>query len=526
MRDRLHQTIDAGHLLLAGIVVLAVAVRAYGLGAESLWVDELFTREVLLERSYREIVLELPREDPHPTLYYVLLKGWTAVAGVSAQGMRSFSVAVGAAAVPMAFLTGRRLWDRDAGLVAALLFALSPFYVWYGRDARMYALLTLFGLVLLYCLVDLVERRSRGGEVGVVLAGIAVCLTHAMGVLTILAANVYAFGHALSTRGRVGALSIRRWVALQLVTVVACAPYWYVLLYGTFVDGRFEGNVEWIPPVTPATPWRIFGTYVGRTIPPTSPWDRRSLWTVGPVDLSVLGELGTLAALGCLVLALVPLARRRSDPDGVVPEFLALAWLLVPILVLAVLSVGVTPTLFDRYTAAAGIGALLLIARGMALLATTRRRAFVAVALVVLLLGVPTYGILADPQKPQWEATAGTIDESADDESLVLVSPGSKIWIYDHYSTRSDLEVRALGRGAGANEVRDRTDDEDVVWLVVTAQSDRDRERLLAGVEAAGYERDRHEDVTEIDVYRFARNETGRHRVVRPGVAPPVERAT
>jgi len=40
-----------------------------------------------------------------------------------------------AASVVLIYGVAARLFERRVGPVAALLFALSPFYVWYGREA-------------------------------------------------------------------------------------------------------------------------------------------------------------------------------------------------------------------------------------------------------------------------------------------------------------------------------------------------------------------------------------------------------
>ncbi|MFN3929769.1 MAG: hypothetical protein ACK4OK_09080, partial [Thermoflexus sp.] len=65
----------------------------YGLEAQSLWYDE-GTSARLSEGPLRHI-LESAAQDIHPPLYYVLLHGWTAVAGRSVFALRAFSALAG-----------------------------------------------------------------------------------------------------------------------------------------------------------------------------------------------------------------------------------------------------------------------------------------------------------------------------------------------------------------------------------------------------------------------------------------------
>ena len=74
-------------------------------------------------------------------LYFLLQKPF--VRPFSETMTRFPSVCVGILAVALMAQVGRRLWGREAGLASALLLALSPFHVWFSRDAGFYALMAL-----------------------------------------------------------------------------------------------------------------------------------------------------------------------------------------------------------------------------------------------------------------------------------------------------------------------------------------------------------------------------------------------
>ena len=98
----------------------------------------------------------------HPPLYHVLVHFWMAAFGQTEVAVRSFSVLVGVAAIPVAYWAGSRIFDRRTGLIASMLVALSPFQIWYSQEARMYELLFLAGLLsTAFLVLSLRDGRPR-----------------------------------------------------------------------------------------------------------------------------------------------------------------------------------------------------------------------------------------------------------------------------------------------------------------------------------------------------------------------------
>lgn len=123
-----------------------------------LWLDEALSVNIA-ELPLGEIAGAL-RQDGHPPLYYYLLHLWIRVVGDTDLAVRSLSGLLAVLALPLAYLAGRRIGGRLLGAVALGVFALTPFLIRYGTEARMYALVTLLVLVA-YLLVDDIVRRGR-----------------------------------------------------------------------------------------------------------------------------------------------------------------------------------------------------------------------------------------------------------------------------------------------------------------------------------------------------------------------------
>ena len=70
----------------------------------------------------------------------------------------------------LAFAAGQRFFGRLGGIAAAVLFALSPFLIYYSTEARMFALAGLLALLALYLAHRALDDRRWWLAVGATLA--------------------------------------------------------------------------------------------------------------------------------------------------------------------------------------------------------------------------------------------------------------------------------------------------------------------------------------------------------------------
>jgi hypothetical protein len=134
-------------------------LRLYRFDALSLWLDEGFT--VRFSRLPWPEVAGLRGEyDPHPPLYYTLVKA-VALVVPDLQAGRLLSVVTGAATVALLSVLVARLMDPLAGLLSGLMLALSPLHYWYSQEARQYAPMTLAVAASYLGLVEYARRPTR-----------------------------------------------------------------------------------------------------------------------------------------------------------------------------------------------------------------------------------------------------------------------------------------------------------------------------------------------------------------------------
>ena len=115
-------------------------LRGATIGAQSFWDDERYT-VWLVRMDFGDMLRSGLETEVTPPLYYVVAWLWSSIFGSDEVGLRALSVLAGAATVPILYVLGARHASRRAGLAVAALAAVNPFLVWYGEEARSYALL-------------------------------------------------------------------------------------------------------------------------------------------------------------------------------------------------------------------------------------------------------------------------------------------------------------------------------------------------------------------------------------------------
>lgn len=123
----------------------------------SIWFDEAFSAYII-RFDFWQVTL-YTAQDVQPPLYYWLLKLWTILVGVSEVGVRSLSVFFGAAAILFAYLLVRRIFSKYAAALSVFFMAISPLFIRYSQEARMYTLVAAIAFAATYVLV--VARQTN-----------------------------------------------------------------------------------------------------------------------------------------------------------------------------------------------------------------------------------------------------------------------------------------------------------------------------------------------------------------------------
>jgi uncharacterized membrane protein len=230
------------YVSLGFILSLGIGLRLLRLGHQGLFLDEAWSW-VVTNLSFKGIA-ELSFRDPHPPLYYFLLKLWTAFIPSTEAGLRALSVVFSIFSMVTIVVFVYRKWNARAATYAGWFVALSSFDLYYAQEARMY---TLLGLLWLLSYLALLQALEGFAYCYILwgLIGIAMAWTHFYGLLVVGSQLVFIWGHRLWLGfHRRYELLLDIWSVIGTVlAIVGSLPI--LLLLGTHQSSGAGG--AWIP---------------------------------------------------------------------------------------------------------------------------------------------------------------------------------------------------------------------------------------------------------------------------------------
>ena len=468
-------------VLLLATILLALGLRLYRLDSQSLWYDEGFS--VYLAGMDIDEITSRTAADIQPPLYYYLLHGWIQLFGDTEWALRALSALFGVFTVPLIYAVAQTLFrSRLAGLLVALLVAVSPLHVWYGQEVRMYTLLTFLCLLSSYFLLLAISAK-RDWVIPILwaaytAANVAALYTHYFAFFVLAFQAVYVLA----------VLAAQRFRPLHLLLGSSASAVATVLLY-----------VPWLPYLLTR-----YGT-------DTSYWPGKLKIHEIFVDISVFfagGEsvtepIGIVLAMSfgvvfilCL-FALASEAARVAQPaaDGA-PSFLPVSYfpllflllylLLPPALILAV-SYN-SPKFNARYVMVSHPALLLILAGGLAALWQRRsgylsnvlRGALSALALIMI-LGVSAYAnynAYTDPTfaRADFRSAAGYVRQHIGPDETIILTSGHMFPVWDYYAPGVErhllpdsptLDTNLTLDYSIAQDLNQLLADKDGVWVVL-----------------------------------------------------------
>jgi mannosyltransferase len=295
--------------VLSAVTLVALALRLYGVGIKPLWIDEAYS----LERA-RQPLLQLWTEliADHVPAYFALLWATHTFTGEAEWALRLPSVLTSASVAIALPLIGRELGGPLAGVIAAALFAFSPYVIFWSQEAKPEATALAVAAWSTYLLLVAARRRTRLAWLlygAVSLLGLYTFYYH---VFIFAAQNLAVAADCLRRRAL---RSLGNWSLGQVVLVALFAPWPLTHLLGHLDDAGF-------PPL-------------GRL----APGDFLLQWINGPVGGAFAANSGTwfgvslagLAGALLAILSLVGLAAHGHWSHYSFQWAVLVSWLLTPL---------------------------------------------------------------------------------------------------------------------------------------------------------------------------------------------------
>jgi 4-amino-4-deoxy-L-arabinose transferase-like glycosyltransferase len=498
---------------LMPVMLVYYCLAFYRIGEQSLWVDEVFTaRAVHPEHSFFEVGIWRLGSRP---LYFTLLHAW-AQFGTSEIALRSFSAIVGGIGVVLIYMVALQLFDRRIAAIAALLFATSPFLLWYSQELRYITLLITTSLFSMYAYHRALQMRRFEAWLTYgcsVLIAIAAFLTN---IVLIIIHALYLIAYPPAGK------SLRLFFACQILVSLLfvwwanewryteLGGYWQRMFHEITLQREELASVpkeqrfsrggrrefDW-----GAVPYTFFALSAGFSLGPSVQelqMDRSvaALIRHAPVILLVTVLFGGLFVAGVLAL--------RIRPDR---TLLLALWLVIPILVAGVVSAGTHAAYNVRYVSLLLPAYILVLAAGIGRIRSrTAQHGVVGCFLVFNCYSLANYYFNPEYAREDARGASRYLEMVAQPDDAILVV-GSSVALKYYYAGPAPLHswtgqshdpVAQVAAQSG-----ETTHPHKRLWLVETRRWEKDKSGQVRNVLEQTYQTLGHQRFSGVDIYSY-----------------------
>ena len=294
------------------------------------WMDEAITTGIASHPL--SAIPGLLRHDGSPPLFYLLLHFWIRAFGASEAATHALPLLFGLLTIPVGYWAGASLLGRRAGLMAATLFAFSPWLTEYAQETRMYELMGLLGIVATAAFIHAFVFRRRRYLVVFAVTQALMLYTHAWGMF-------FAAGAILALIPIWLASEERRAIVKDAAMAFIGAGILFIPWMPNFAYQASHTGAPWAPPPRFGAPVLLSRDLLG-------------------------GDRISIGLLLALVIGLAPFFTRRFRRTREATLLWTLIALPVATLLLAWLASQITPAFVSRYFAPVLAAILLLAAWG------------------------------------------------------------------------------------------------------------------------------------------------------------------
>jgi uncharacterized membrane protein len=310
-------------LMFSLIFVISIAFYFFKIGFSDLWSDETYTISMLhgtLSDFYAKF-----KNDLHPPLYYLGLRLYTGLFGLSTTSLRTFSVVGVLATLLLGYFAGQRVFGKQGALYLCLMLISVPMLAVYSHQARMYswAAFSITG-VFIYSLLFIRTGTTRD-LILLLIFTVAAMYIHYYSMIAAFMANVFVFFHLFLTKNR-------KWLN-HLISLLIAAILFLPWLSMFIVQVKRVQNAFWAPEVSLTTILSCF------TIPFTE-----QFWITGySKSLTIL--------MYTLIVITIILSFTKSFSEDRIVLWLSLFIFLGTLIIAMTISLFAQPILYSRYVA-------------------------------------------------------------------------------------------------------------------------------------------------------------------------------
>jgi mannosyltransferase len=336
-------------LIPLGLILLNFILKVIFLGRQDVAMDEPFT--IYYSQAGFSSLFDMLKTENNPPLFFLLMHFWITIFGISAFSVRFMPFLFSTLTAPIIYLTGKRFFSVQSGIVASLIFTFSNYHLAFSHEARVYPLFTLLTCLSMYFFLSLIKNPEKKASIYLlIITNVLMIYSHFFGffVIGIQLLSCLVFK---DTR-RAG----KACLLAQIVTLVFYLPYFPVLF------SRFYASSG--------------GTWVS---PPIISDLYTMIWRFSNVPVVTVFFLLLFAA----AMVKYFMERRNLSENLSSCQKVLLVWFLVPYLVIFIVSYKL-PMFLDRYLVFVSVAFYLLVGQSIVYIYGSRKILFYILSLLAV----------------------------------------------------------------------------------------------------------------------------------------------
>lgn len=219
------------------IILVGFALRLFQLDRQGLWFDDIITvrlAQLPLIAGLDGLLLQGIQLTP---FFHWVTKVWLLLDS-SAWVLRFPALCFSLLALPLLFKLGQTLIDTQTGLLAAAVFTLNPFQIWYAQEVKVYSALVVAASGAMLSFVWLLRKPSRSAFWGLVAFSMLGLASHYF--MLLVAVVQFIFIVIYFKQYHQGLLI---WMMAQFLSSLILAPWLAYIVYRQYM----AIGIGWVP---------------------------------------------------------------------------------------------------------------------------------------------------------------------------------------------------------------------------------------------------------------------------------------
>lgn len=324
MKNILKKLTNDNNVIFVFIFGFAIVFYLFNISFSDLWADEIYTKS-LVSLSIPEMLTQF-KNDLHPPLYFLGLKLFTNVFGLSALSLRLFSVIGVLFLLLTGYFAGQRVFGKHGAIYFCLMLLSIPMLASYSHEARMYtwAAFSING-VFIYSCIFMKSGKNRDLAFLFIFTAVAIYI-HYYSMVAAFVANLFVFLYLIRTKDK-------KWLSHFLSLLLALLFFlpWLTMF---LVQVKKVQHAFWVPAVS-------FSTILPCFIAPFT----EIFWTT-PYSISLLILIYSISVFT------IYRSFTKSFSDHRIVLWLSIFIFLGTLAVVIIISIFSQPILYSRYVMA------------------------------------------------------------------------------------------------------------------------------------------------------------------------------